>query len=98
MRAYVLYRQLSMALPLQRVNDLALPLQSVNAWPPATATLHPQFVWLPDVEAGDGAADEHALDLRGALEDREDLRVGAELSVYPITRLTCGNVGSQGFR
>jgi len=41
MRAYVLYRQISMALPLQSVNNLTLPLQSVNAWPPATATLHP---------------------------------------------------------
>jgi hypothetical protein len=26
---------------------------------------------LPDFEPGDGAADDHALDLRGALEDRE---------------------------
>ena len=26
---------------------------------------------LPDVQAGDGAADDHALDLGGALEDRE---------------------------
>jgi hypothetical protein len=29
---------------------------------------------LPDVEAGDGAADDHALDLRGALEDGEVVR------------------------
>jgi hypothetical protein len=31
---------------------------------------------LPDVEAGDGAADDHALDLRGALEDGEVVRGG----------------------
>src|SRR5215469_5047494 len=30
---------------------------------------------LADVQAGDGAADDHSLDLGGAFEDREDLRI-----------------------
>jgi hypothetical protein len=31
---------------------------------------------LPHIQTGDGAADDHALDLGGALEDREDVGRG----------------------
>jgi len=65
--------------------------------PPSVQRTRKSQVRLPDVQPGDRAADHHALDLAGALEDGEDLRAGAESSVYPITSLTCGNVGSQGF-
>ena len=65
--------------------------------PPSVQRTRKSQVRLPDVQPGDRAADNHALDLAGALEDGEDLRAGAESSVYPITSLTCGNVGSQGF-
>src|ERR1700685_2775430 len=41
---------------------------------------------LPYVQAGYGPADDHALDLRGALEDREDLRV----SVPALDRVLAG--------
>src|ERR1700680_2633130 len=41
---------------------------------PCSESVKPQ-VRLPDVQAGEGAADDQALDLGGALEDREDLRV-----------------------
>jgi len=44
----------------------------------------------PHVQAGHGPPDDHALDLRGALKDREDLRARVESSAYPVTGLTCG--------
>jgi hypothetical protein len=40
---------------------------------------------LPNVQAGNGAADDHALDLRGALEDREDVRPALSRAACMLT-------------
>jgi hypothetical protein len=53
-------------------------------------------VRLPNVQPGDRPPDQHPLDFRRALEDREDLRGKGSGTGIPAPTLTCANIGTQG--
>src|SRR5229473_1344550 len=67
-------REITGTIRVNRTRERAAPLPRTTARLPPDDSVKPQ-VRLPDVQAGEGAADDQALDLGGALEDREDLRV-----------------------
>ena len=73
-----------------------VPLPNRTARLPGTCWVYPQ-VRLVNVQPGDGAADQHPLDLAGALEDREDLGWTAEPLASFAPMLTCANTETKGF-